>query len=192
HRAFVVFVENATKELRTYRLTIAEQPAGGKASFLQFEQRNFLDMTIAPRSSIARSVYVTSADPRASTKVNVVEIASIGGAPKPSGLQSSVVLNPDILNPDILNPDILNPDILNPDILNTDPDVLHADKSKLQINDIFWTIKNNGNTTSAYSFNLKFRSRPKGFKFQLLIYRVSSTPAVKGCAPVNQQHEQLV
>jgi len=265
-RAFVVYVENATDTPRSYRLTIAAQPPGGRASFLQFELRTSLNVTIARRSSVARTVFVTSNDSRASTSVNVVEINAVGGAPIPGGLQGSVVLNPDILNPDILNPDILNPDILNPDILNlevsapniadavlrpdilnpdilnpdilnpdilnpdilnpdilnpdilnpdilnpdilnpdilnpdilnpdilnTDPDVLNADKSKLQINDIFWTIKNNGNTTSAYSFNLKFRSRPKGFKFQLLIYRVSSTPAVKGCAPVNQQHEQLV
>ncbi len=102
------------------------------------------------------------------------------------------ILNPDILNPDILNPDILNPDILNPDILNTDPDVLATDPAKLQINDIFWNIKNKGNTTAAYTFKLMFPKRPKGFKFQLLIYRVSSTPTVKGCAPADQTHEQLV
>src|SRR5438094_7752000 len=36
-RAFVVYVENATNAPRSYRLTIAEQPPGGRASFLQFE-----------------------------------------------------------------------------------------------------------------------------------------------------------
>src|SRR5439155_19646227 len=37
-----------------------------------------------------------------------------------------------------------------------------------------------------------FPARPKGFKLQLLVYRVSSTPAVKACSPVQQAPEQLV
>ncbi len=272
-RAFVVHVENTTRQARYYRLVIIDVPAGTKASFLQFEARTSLDVAVAARSSIARPVFLTSTNPRASVKVNVTELTSAGGAPVLGGLQSAVVLNPDILNPDILNPDILNPevvnpdilslevstpnitnatladfdgdgkpdtinpdilnpdilnpdilnpdilnpdilnpdilnpdilnpdilnpdilnpDILNPDILNSDPEVLNADRSRLQINDLFWKIKNNGNTTSVFTFKLKFPARPKGFKFQLLIYRVSSTPAVKGCTPVDQEHEQLV
>ncbi len=270
-RAFVVYVENTTNKTRFYRLAINGQPVGGRASFLQFEQRNFLDVTVAPRSSISRVVFMTSTNPHASVQVDVTEIGSIGGSPVAGGNQSAVVLNPDILNPDILNPDILNPDILNPDILNvevsnpditnaalrpdilnpdilnpdilnpdilnpdilnpdilnpdilnpdilnpdilnpdilnpdilnpdilnpdilnTDPEVVNADKSKLQINDLFWNVTNKGNTTSVFTFKMTFPSRPRGFKFQLLIYRTSATPAVSGCAPIQQSHEQLV
>ena len=35
-RAFVVVAENATSLIRTFRLTIENQPVGGQASFLQF------------------------------------------------------------------------------------------------------------------------------------------------------------
>jgi len=265
-RAFVVYVENSGKHPRSYRLTIANQPSDGQASFLQFELRTTLDLAVGPRSTIARTVFVTSANSNNSTTVNVTEIASIGGFPVVGGFQGNVVLNPDILNPDILNPDILNPDILNPDIrdsevsapnisvtalnpdilnpdilnpdilnpdilnpdilnpdilnpdilnpdilnpdilnpdilnpdilnpdiLNTDPDVQNADRSRLQVNDLSWTTKNNGNTTSAFSFKTSFPAPPPGFKFQLMVYRVSSTPATSHCALVNQPHEQLV
>src|SRR5262249_34686426 len=137
-------VENSGKHPRSYRLTIANQPSDGQASFLQFELRTTLDVAVGPRSTIARTVFVTSANPTNSTTVIVTEIASIGGSPVVGGFQGNVVLNPDILNPDILNPDILNPDIrdlevsapnisvtaLNPDILNPDilnPDILNPD-----------------------------------------------------------------
>src|ERR1700730_4447222 len=35
-RAFVVFAQNATSVAKTFRLSIAQQPAGGDASFSQF------------------------------------------------------------------------------------------------------------------------------------------------------------
>ncbi len=135
-RAFVVFAQNTTTVTRTFRLSIAEQPAGGRASFSQFQEPGIaypltaIDVTTPPRSLAARSVYVTSSNPDAQVQVNVAEVASVGGAPLADGLQGQVILNPDILNPDILNPDILNPDILNPDILNAEvynPDILNPD-----------------------------------------------------------------
>ena len=87
-RAFVVFAQNTTDVTRSFRMTIAAQPPGGRASFSQFPLPPFtraspgavdrVDVRVPPRSMAARSVYVTSTDPDAQIPVEVVEI----GAPR--------------------------------------------------------------------------------------------------------------
>jgi hypothetical protein len=127
-RAFVVIVKNTTDEIKSFRLTIANQPLNGSASFLEFEFLDWLDVEIVPRSSITRTVFVYSSDSKASVKVNIIEIDVPYGEIIPGGLESFVVLNPDIQNPDIQNPDIQNPDIQNPDIMNFEvhnPDIMN-------------------------------------------------------------------
>ena len=57
-RAFVVYAENNTYEARTFRMSIASQPTGGSASFKQFAPLTQVDVTIGPRSSVSRTVYV--------------------------------------------------------------------------------------------------------------------------------------
>ena len=148
-RGFVVFAQNATEVTRTFRMTIQNQPVGGKASFLQASLLpavpggpaapaivTTLDVTVPRRSTIARNVYATSTDPNAQINVSVKEIAVAGGAETAGGLQSTVILNPDISNPDISNPDISNPDISNPDISNAEvsnPDISNPDISNPDI-----------------------------------------------------------
>jgi len=135
-RAFVVFVQNTKNESQSYRLTIANQPAGGVASFLQFSPLEQIDVTVAPRSSISRTVFVTSTEPRARVTINVAQITVPGGVLVNGGLQGSIVLNadptspvndaiataeiftPEIANPEIANPEIANPEIANPEIAN--------------------------------------------------------------------------
>jgi hypothetical protein len=144
-RSFPVNVANSTNRTKTYRLTILNQPKGGKASFLQVPVAGLpdplvaLDVNIAPNSSISRMVFVRSTDTTAPIRVEVDEIAAVGGGKIISGgLQGSIVLNPDPLNPDnadlakaeLFNPDIANPDIANPDIANPDianPDIANPD-----------------------------------------------------------------
>lgn len=104
------------------------------------------------------------------------------------------ILNPNILNPNILNPNILNPDILNPNILN--PNILNANLSDTQITDLTWDITNTGNTTAAYNFKNILNKNPNGFAFELLVYRVSNTPALNpnsSCQLDNQgqPHQEL-
>ena len=140
-RAFVVFAQNATAQIRTFRLTIESQPTGGRASFLQAPlppydssspaPQTTLQVIVPPRSTVARNVYATSTNPHAQIEVSVKEIAALDSAPIAGGLQSTVVLNPDISNPDISNPDISNPDISNPDISN--PDISNAEVSNPDI-----------------------------------------------------------
>jgi Putative Ig domain/Galactose oxidase, central domain/Kelch motif len=117
-RAFAVVAQNATNVVKSYRLTIANQPPGGNASFLQFSQLTLLDLSIPPTSSATRPVFVTSTNPAASVTINIVEITAPQGSVVPNGLASSTTLNPDPTNPAITNPAITNPAITNPAITN--------------------------------------------------------------------------
>ncbi|MDO8835488.1 MAG: hypothetical protein Q7V01_07820, partial [Vicinamibacterales bacterium] len=126
-RAFVVFAQNTTNVTKAFRLSILNQPPGGRASFDQFNPgTTTIDVTTPYRTTASRTVYVTSSDPAAMVQVSVVEIPSAGAAGvTQGGLSDIVILNPDIANPDIANPDIANPDIANPDIAN--PDIANAE-----------------------------------------------------------------
>lgn len=130
-RGFVVFAQNATASAKLFRFTIESQPVGGWASFNQLVPQppvTRVDVTVPARSTVSRTVFATSTDPHARVPVDVTELQTTqSGAlePKPGGLTSEIVLNPDISNPDISNPDISNPDISNPDISN--PDISNAE-----------------------------------------------------------------
>jgi Putative Ig domain/Galactose oxidase, central domain len=120
-RAFAVEAQNVSGALIDVRFSIANQPTGGKASFLQFSQLTTLDISIPGYSSVSRSVFVTSTNPEASVTVNVAQIGSIGGSPTPNGLSQTAVLNPDGTNPIITNPEtpaITNPAITNYEVTN--------------------------------------------------------------------------
>ncbi len=118
-RAFAVEAQNVTNQQIFVRFTIANQPTGGTASFLQFSKLTTLDITIPAFSSVSRSVFVTSTNPLASVTVNVAQISAIGGSVVTNGLSASTVLNPDITNPNIGNPNIGNLEVTDPNIGNT-------------------------------------------------------------------------
>ncbi|HEY3351053.1 MAG TPA: hypothetical protein VGM13_14840 [Thermoanaerobaculia bacterium] len=137
-RIFATVVQNATEFTKSYRLTIANQPPGGRASFLRDGATlTTVDVTLAPRSSASRPVFVTSSDPKAPVTVTVAEISAPSGTPVSGGLTGAVVFNPDVSNPDVSNPDVSNvevytPDVSNPDVSNPDvsnPDVSNPDVS---------------------------------------------------------------
>lgn len=153
-RAFTVTLRNTTTSQRTFRISISNQPAlangqpdpQGQASLLQFSLQTSLDVTVGSQSSIARAVFIQSANPTAAVTVNAQEIVAPGGTTIPGGLQGFVVFNPDpnapqisnpdnfgfsnpailtaethnpsIANPSIANPSIANPSIANPSIAN--------------------------------------------------------------------------
>jgi len=137
-RAFVVFAQNTSPATKAFRLTIMNQPTGGRASFRQFDRSptgapldplTMLIVTTPSKSTAARSVYATSTNPYAQIAVDVVEVP-YGGTTLAVPLADRIVLNPDIANPDIANPDIANPDIANPDIANAEvynPDIANPD-----------------------------------------------------------------
>ena len=78
-RSFPIYAQNTTSIRRSYRITIRTQPVGGSASLLQFLPLTTLDVAVPARSTVARTVYVTSTDPRASVPIDVVEIIAPGG-----------------------------------------------------------------------------------------------------------------
>ena len=131
-RAFSVFLQNTTALQKSFRMTIAAQPIGGQASFQQVGPvLTTLDVSIPARSTISRSVFVTSSDRRAMIVVNVVEISAPGGTIVPSGLTGSVILNPDRTSPELTDPNsggqnIANAEVYYPDI-TTLPVVLSQD-----------------------------------------------------------------
>jgi len=126
-RTFIVFVKNATSEIKSFRLTIASPPTGGTASFLEFQSLSSLDVSVAPNSEVSRSVFVTSTSQSASVTVQVTEIFYPGGNTISGGFSGSIVINPDDSNPAIPSGDSLaykeyfNPNIINPNIINYDP-----------------------------------------------------------------------
>jgi hypothetical protein len=126
-RAYGVFAQNTTGSYRTFRMTIANQPAGGTASFAQHALVTSVDVTIPGKSSAARTVYVTSSEKYPAIVVDTVEQ---NVAPNTVPLSASVLLNPDVANPDVANPDVANPDVANPDVANNEvhnPDVANPD-----------------------------------------------------------------
>ncbi len=91
-RAFVVTLQNQTKEARTFQLTISNQLPGGKASFSQGPVLStLLDNVIIPGGSgAARPIFATSSFPGATFTVNVTETGA-----NTIGLSGSVVFNPE-------------------------------------------------------------------------------------------------
>ena len=102
------------RSIRTFRLTIENQPVGGQASFLQFSPLPTLDVTIPPFSSMARTVFASSTDENARINVSIIEITAPGGVPVAGGLSGNVVLNPDPQAPRLQNPRLQNPRLQNP------------------------------------------------------------------------------
>jgi hypothetical protein len=146
-RAFVVLVQNLTDAQRTFRLHVANQPAGGKASFIKWNLDgpaiSDLDIEIGPRSGVSRPVFATSTDPKAVVQVEVAETSGVGGSVLPGGLSGFVVLNADpttvpltdpdggpagvntvaiytpaVSNPSVYNPSVYNPSVYNPSVSN--------------------------------------------------------------------------
>ncbi|MCX6594231.1 MAG: putative Ig domain-containing protein [Acidobacteria bacterium] len=142
-RAFVVTGQNTTKQTKTFRLSIANQPVGGRASFSQTGKQGVtgdilrLDTRIPPNGTISRPVFILSTNATATVRVDFTEITAPGGTVVVGGLKSTVVLNRDSTNPPLRNPDINNPDINNPDINNREvynPDINNPDINNPDIN----------------------------------------------------------
>src|SRR5215470_5779974 len=116
-RTFIVLVQNFSSFDKTFRLTIANQPPGGRASFIQVPNQPIpnplpaltpgdttFDVAIAAHTGISRPVFVLSSSSNASVTINVTETSGLGGAPAPNGLSGFALLNPDPSAPALINP----------------------------------------------------------------------------------------
>ncbi len=119
-RGFVVFAQNTDDFTRSFRMTILNQPPGGRASFEQFPLPPFtsappapkiaIEMIVPARSTASRTVYITSTNPDARVDVRVSELVDLTLLPPSTyptageldgGAEAVVMLNPDIENPEI-------------------------------------------------------------------------------------------
>ncbi len=139
-RAFVVLVQNLNDTQRTFRLHVANQPAGGKASFIKWTLDgpafSDLDVDIGPGSGVSRPVFATSTDPSATIRVEVTETSGGGLAGfvvlnadptnvplsdpdgGPAGVNTVEIYTPSVSNPSVYNPSVYNPSVSNPSVSN--------------------------------------------------------------------------
>jgi hypothetical protein len=146
-RAFVLDLFNGTELPHSFRLTIANQPTAGTATFDVLPTplpttlpppTTFVDLTLPPRSGATRSLFALSTDPSAMIQVTATEIVAVGGAVKNDGLSGAVVLNADttvpalvdpdsgpgninvleLYTPNLSNPNLSNPNLSNPNLSN--------------------------------------------------------------------------
>ena len=101
-------------------------------------------------------------------------------------ISNTVIANPNISNPNISNPNISNPNISNPNISN--PSV--SDTVGSVLTDVTWTVRNTGNTATAYTVKMLSNGQPvpQGVTLQLIISQSYNTPQVIGCTQAVQQH----
>src|SRR5207344_3356283 len=130
-RAFVVTLQNQTKDTRTFHLAISGQPAGGHASFLQGSVQTTLDVTVPGGTGAARPIFATAANPAASFTVNVTEAGGLGlsgfvifnpeGSVSPLAQPEGTVVN--IGNTEVYTPtfQVWNPNNPNPYVQISDP-----------------------------------------------------------------------
>ena len=143
-RTFPFTIFNGTTLQRTVNISIQNQPpGGGTASFTQSGTLTSIQVILPPKSSAARTVFVSS-----TTKYPPIRIFAAENVPSPT-LTAAAVINPDptnldlqgpsaqtethdlmISDPDIDTPDMENPDMENPDMENPDmenPDMENPD-----------------------------------------------------------------
>ena len=116
-RTFIVLVQNFGSFDKTFRLTIANQPPAGRASFNAVPNQPIpnplpaltpadttFDVAIAAHTGISRPVFVLSSNPTASITINATEINVIGGTAVAGGLAAFALVNPDPSAPPLINP----------------------------------------------------------------------------------------
>lgn len=139
-RAYTVFARNYQNRTVPLRATIANQPAGGQATFDQFAKLppvTSVDFLVAPFSSVSREVYARSTNPDAQITVNIEEITALGGNKVAGGVRGYTILNPDANAPDLSSPlpdgtidptdptnaEHFQPDVTSPDVTSANVDV---------------------------------------------------------------------
>jgi hypothetical protein len=134
-RSFVVFVRNDTQTGKRFTL-VASQPAGGFATFDQFDTaRTTTNIFVPGRSSVSRTVFVTRnpastvpLDPDAVIRVDVIETQNdlitpvqvttiyINSDPTAPEIDSPEIDSKEIFSPEIDSPEIDSPEIDSPEI----------------------------------------------------------------------------
>ena len=94
--------------------------------------------------------------------------------------------NPDTLAPTRRHPTRRHDAIINP----TRRHSLVYNAPEGQVTDVSWSVENQGDATAAYSFDLL--GETPSVPYQLLIYRVNTTPTSEGCNLSEEEHHELL
>ena len=148
-RAYTLVVQNTTFQCKSFRVTLPSPTNTVTVSFTQLfpgvAPLLTLNVTIAPRSSIAREVFIKSSIPKPNVKAQVVELATNGNCspsnlssipPLSNGLTASYAFNPDPTSADIASADISSADISSADISTSElyfPAITSADITSADI-----------------------------------------------------------
>jgi hypothetical protein len=139
----------------------------------------------------------------------VMEAPALVNFADPTVLSEQIVYLPDLsyivenVNPDIVAPTFRSPTLRSGDIVNpTYRSSSIGDISGGTVTDLQWRITNNNDAASAYSFiPIGYApTLPDGAAYQLLIYRVSTTPAAGAataadpdlCKLYQEEHHELI
>ena len=95
------------------------------------------------------------------------------------------MMNPAMMNPAMMNLAMMNPAMMNLAMMN--PAMMNA-----SLTDLTWEVRNEGNTTASYSVNLLMKDAPEGFIYELLVYRLYTTPVADGCELIEEAQQQML
>ncbi len=107
-------------------------------------------------------------------------------------LSNPQLSNPQLSNPQLSNPQISNPQLSNPQLSNT---AFTDGATVYKTTDMTWTVKNAGNTTSAYSALTNvanYDALRNSYRFQLIIYRTYLTPAANNCDTIQTPQDEVI
>jgi len=126
--------------------------------------------------------------------------------PNPSAIlnprgQNENVANNELANPRGQNTDLLNPRGQNESVVNyevANPRGQNVGVQNTALTDVTWTVTNEGNTTSAYSFNIRsnvadyFNGSDPPLVAQVLVYKVHKAPVDKNCQLYETRQDELI
>jgi Concanavalin A-like lectin/glucanases superfamily/Carboxypeptidase regulatory-like domain/Viral BACON domain len=128
--------------------------------------------------------------------------------PHPSAIlnprgQNESVVNDELANPRGQNADVLNPRGQNESVVNyevANPRGQNVGVENTALTDVTWTVTNDGNTTSAFRFNIV--SNPDGVNLfnqdnppligQVLVYKLHKVPVDKECQLYEMRQDELI
>jgi uncharacterized delta-60 repeat protein len=111
------------------------------------------------------------------------------------------VMNPRVQNPRVMNPRVMNPRVQNESLINqevSNPRVMNPRVQNTSLTDVTWVVSNEGNTTSAFTFNIfstvdtYFNGENPPLIGQVLVYKVHLVPGAYNCDLYETHEDELL
>jgi uncharacterized delta-60 repeat protein len=121
-------------------------------------------------------------------------------------VQNPRVMNPRVMNPRVMNPRVQNPRVMNPRVQNdsivnqevANPRVQNPRVQNTALTDVTWVVSNEGNTTSAYTFDIVstvdqyFSGDDPPLIGQILVYKLHRVPGAYTCELAETHEDELL